>query len=555
MLPSPVMNALMPAKTRRTLTPIPAARPYFTGGTRPRGEEVRVQVAEHARRQLDPGSLELLRELRADAGRPEPPLHLAVDERGLLEDEDVLEDDGLALDALDLGDVRDLARAVLQPRDLHDDVERAGDLLLDGPGRQVDAGHEAHRLQAADHVARIVRVAGRQRAVVSGVHGLQHGERLTATDLTYDDPLGTHPEGVLDEVHDRHGALALDVRRARLEAHDVVLHETELRGVLDGDDALVLGDEARHDVEQRRLPGARTAGDEDVQARFDARAEELHHLRGRRAELDVVLGHDPGLRELPDGDDRTVQRERRDDDVHARAVREPRVLVGLRLVHPAADRSDDALDDAHDVVVVPKGHVREHELALALDVGAERPVHHDLGGGIVVQERLDRTEAEDLVEDLLEHLLALDAGDDHPVLFDEAVEHLVDRRPDRLHVGEVEPRIEVVDDLRLQLQTRVAHPVPGGSGRLRERAPGRRGGRLPAVPGRRFGGARDGGRGGGGAFDKPQKGHGLSLTSRGRARYRTVRRRPGPGRAADGPGGRSAECTTGPLARTIARRA
>ena len=73
---------------------------------------------------------------------------------GLLEDEHVLENDLLAFHALDLGDVRDLARAVLQTRDLHDHVERARDLLLDGTRGQVDAGHEAHRLEAGEHVAR-----------------------------------------------------------------------------------------------------------------------------------------------------------------------------------------------------------------------------------------------------------------------------------------------------------------------------------------------------------------------------------------------------------------
>ena len=88
---------------------------------------------------------------------------------------------------------------------------------------------------------------------MAGVHCLQHRERLATTDLTDDDALRAHTKGVLHEVHDRDRALALDVRGARLQANDVVLHETELGGVLDGDDALVLGNETRHDVEERRL--------------------------------------------------------------------------------------------------------------------------------------------------------------------------------------------------------------------------------------------------------------------------------------------------------------
>src|SRR2546430_16870559 len=108
-------------------------------------------------------------------------------------------------------------------------------------------------LETGEDVSRGVRVTGREGAVVAGVHGLEHREGLAATRLTDDDALGSHTEGIPDEVHDRDGDLAFDVRGARLEAYDVVLDESELGGVLDRDDALVLRDEAREDVEERRL--------------------------------------------------------------------------------------------------------------------------------------------------------------------------------------------------------------------------------------------------------------------------------------------------------------
>ena len=44
----------------------------------------------------------------------QPALDLALDDAGLLEDEDVLHDDDVTFHALDLGDVDDLARAVLE---------------------------------------------------------------------------------------------------------------------------------------------------------------------------------------------------------------------------------------------------------------------------------------------------------------------------------------------------------------------------------------------------------------------------------------------------------
>ncbi len=60
----------------------------------------------------------------------------------------------------------------------------------------------------------------------------------------------------------------------------VVLVELELLGVLDGDDALVGGDERRQHVERRRLAGAGTAGDDDVEAADHAGLQEAGR-RGR----------------------------------------------------------------------------------------------------------------------------------------------------------------------------------------------------------------------------------------------------------------------------------
>jgi len=102
------------------------------------------------------------------------------------------------------------------------------------------------------------------------------------------------------------------------------------------------------------------------------------------------------------------------------------------------------------VLVADERHIGKLQLALALDICAEGPVDHDLGDGVVVQEWLDRPEPEDLVHDLLEHPLTLDARDDDAFLVDELVEHLLDGRLDGLRIGEVEPRVEVVDDPALQ---------------------------------------------------------------------------------------------------------
>ena len=201
-----------------------------------------------------------------------------VDAHAEVEQEDVLEGDDVALHALHLGDVGDAAGAVAQAGEVHDEVEGRGHLLADGPHRQVEAGHQGHGLDAGQRVARGVGVDGGDRAVVAGVHGLEHVEGLAGAALADHDAVGAHTQGVADQVADGDLTLALDVRRAGLEGQHVLLVELELLGVLDGDDALVVGDERRQHVERRRLTGAGTAGDHDVEAALDAGLEELGRL-------------------------------------------------------------------------------------------------------------------------------------------------------------------------------------------------------------------------------------------------------------------------------------
>ena len=110
------------------------------------------------------------------------------------------------------------------------------------------------------------------------VHRLEHVERLGAADLADDDPVGAHAQGVPDELADADLALAFDVRRPRLERDHVLLLELELGRVLDRDDALVVRDEGREGVERRRLTGAGTAGDEDVQLALARTRQELRGL-------------------------------------------------------------------------------------------------------------------------------------------------------------------------------------------------------------------------------------------------------------------------------------
>ena len=151
------------------------------------------------------GVRHLLQELRAQPGglaacpRCGP---RASKPGGVVVEEDVLEGDHVALHPLDLGDVGDVARAVLEAGLVHDQVDRGGDLLADGADRQVHAGHQHHGLDAGQRVAGAVGVDGTDRAVVTGVHGLEHVERRGVADLADDDAVGAHAQAVLDQVAD-----------------------------------------------------------------------------------------------------------------------------------------------------------------------------------------------------------------------------------------------------------------------------------------------------------------------------------------------------------------
>ena len=78
------------------------------------------------------------------------------------------------------------------------------------------------------------------------------------------------------------------------------------------------------------------------------------------------------------------------------------------------------------MVVVLEDDVRQLQSAVALDVHLARAVDHDFGHGLVAEERLQGTETDDLVRDLLEHPDALGASEGHALLVDDPAEDLLD---------------------------------------------------------------------------------------------------------------------------------
>src|SRR5438552_18386281 len=112
-------------------------------------------------------------------------------------------------------------------------------------------------------MSRAIRVRGRERPTMPGVHGLEHVERLAATNLANDDPIGSHPERRTQERADVDGPSPFDARWSRLEADEVRLRQPELCSIFDGHDSLGLTHGERERVERARPPAAVPASDED----------------------------------------------------------------------------------------------------------------------------------------------------------------------------------------------------------------------------------------------------------------------------------------------------
>src|SRR5262245_8540337 len=319
----------------------------------------------------------------------------------------VLHDDRVLLHAHDFGDARHAADTALQSVRLNQNIQGARHLLTHGFDRQIEARHHDHRFQTRDRVARRIGVQGGQRAVVARVHGLQHVQRFRSAALADDDSLGTHTQGVFHQIRRGDRAFAFDVWRPRFQSHDVLLLELQFGRVFDRDDALVIRNEARQRVKQRRFAGARATRDDHVRAGLDLPFQQHHHLGRQCLEIQQVLELQRIAAESTNGNRRAVQRQRRNDRVHAAAVGQTRIDHRADFIDATADLRHDAVDDLQQVRVVAKLNWRPLHLAAALDVDILRPVDQNIADRMVLEQHLQRPQAKGLVEHLLDQALSL----------------------------------------------------------------------------------------------------------------------------------------------------
>ena len=250
-----------------------------------------------------------------------------------------------------LGDVGDAARAVAQARGLDDDVD--GGAII---SRIVFEGSEKPPIVIID--SRRDRASRGELACSVPIEpswpvfiACREIERLGSAHLADDDALGAHAQAVLDEVAHGHRTRPSRLGGRVSRRTTCGLLQLKLGRVLAGDDPLVVLDVVGQAVEQRRLAGAGTAGDDDVAAHL---ADDLQGSRAPSGEmapkLDELVERQLVLAEfrivsagpsMASGGAITLTRE---------PSGEARVADRRGLVDAPADLADDALADVHQLL-------------------------------------------------------------------------------------------------------------------------------------------------------------------------------------------------------------
>jgi hypothetical protein len=145
----------------------------------------------------------------------------------------------------------------------------------------------------------------------------------------------------------------------------------------------------------------RATRDQHAAAVANRLRQQVAKLGSKRAGRDQLVGAGASAREATDRERRAVDRQRRDDDVDARAVAEPPVHHRTELVDPAAERGEDPFDRVAERPLRREPNLGRLDPPVALDVDLVRAVHHHLGDRGVRQHLLERPEADRVPQDQL----------------------------------------------------------------------------------------------------------------------------------------------------------
>ena len=141
--------------------------------------------------------------------------------------------------------------------------------------------------------------------------------------------------------------------------------------------------------------------------------QQLQHGLGQGLVLDHVAGGDRIAAETPNRKAGAVDGQRRNDGVHTGAVGQARIHHGRGLIHAPSDARDDAVDDLHQVRVVFEAQAGGLEFARPFHIDPVVAVDQDVGDGGIFEQRLERAQAEDLIQNFPGQALALGKAERH----------------------------------------------------------------------------------------------------------------------------------------------
>ena len=245
---------------------------------------------------------------------------------------------------------------------------------------------------------------------MTGVHRLQHVERLAAPAFTHDDAIGPHAQRILDQIPDGDGPAPLGIGGPRFQRHQVRMHQLQLGRILDRDQPLTHRNQVRQHVQQCGLARACAARDDDALVLLHTDAQEFHHRRRGALVGHQRIGRHHRAVEAPDGDGGPFQRHRRNDGVDPRTIGQTRIHQRRGLIDAPAQRRHDALDHVADGVIVRERQRHLLQLALALHKDVGGTVDHDLADQRVGHQPLQRPQAHGLIHAVLHQHVPVDVG-------------------------------------------------------------------------------------------------------------------------------------------------
>ncbi len=235
---------------------------------------------------------------------------------------------------------------------------------------------------------------------MAGVHRLQHVERFGGAHFADDDPVGPHPQGVPYQIALGDLALAFQAGRPGFQTHHMRLLQLQFGRVFDRDDAL------------GRIDHARLIAFSSVVLPDPVPPEMMMFSRARPAISSTRATCAVRSRLRPGGRNRCRRLANLrieiygpssasggEHDIDAGAVQQARIAPS-GCFHRPGGRSTTRCAGRCCRHAPRRGTARPtaSTLPAAFDKYPVRPVHHDIGDAVVVEQRLQRPEAQHVVD-------------------------------------------------------------------------------------------------------------------------------------------------------------